>query len=256
MVSRGSGRPTEHARARPGAQPLRHPRRGRDPRAAGPPSARPGVRCRTIVAMSLRPLGRALRRIAGAFPVTVRGIGVAALCVASLRVWGYGSLDLVVFALAVTGLALLAISAAVVAAAALFLRGKRRTLPASWPARLEADRPLRTGLSLPALERLPLVAVDWSVAEPVGVACRVRREAGRAHEELTPSRRGIAAQVRRRFRVGDVFGLVRIAWERDEAASFAVLPATRGLRRLVWLRALASGEGIPHPAGRPEGDRM
>src|SRR5262249_27595572 len=74
------------------------------------PSARGRVRCRTIVAMSLRPLGRALRRLAGAFPVTARGIAVAALCAASLRVWGYGSLDLVVFALAVTGLSLLAIS--------------------------------------------------------------------------------------------------------------------------------------------------
>jgi len=206
--------------------------------------------------MSLRPLGRAARRLAGAFPVTPRGIGVAVLCGASLRVWGYGSLDLVVFALAVTGLALLALSALAIAAAALFLRGSRRTAPASWPARLEADRPLRTGLSLPALEQLPLVAIDWGVVEPAGVECRVRREAGRAFEELTPSRRGIATRVRRRLRVRDVFGLAGVSWEREEAVSFVVLPATRGLRRLVWLRALASGEGIPHPAGRPEGDRM
>lgn len=181
---------------------------------------------------------------------------MAVLCGASLRVWGYGSLDLVVFALAVTGLALLAIAVAVVASAALTLRGDRRTAPASWPARLEADRPVRTGLSLPALERVPLVALDWSVAEPSGFGCRVRSEAGRASEELTPTRRGIVQRVRRRFRVGDAFGLTRIRWEREEAASFVVLPATRGLRRLVWLRALASGEGMPHPAGRPEGDRM
>ena len=206
--------------------------------------------------MSLRPLGRAVRRLAGAFPVTARGIAVAALCAASLRVWGYGSLDLVVFALAVTGLALLAISLVVVGGAALYLRGERRSEPASWPARVEADRPVRTGLSLPALERLPLVALDWSVVEPAGVGCRVRGEAGRACEELTPSRRGIASRVRRRFRVGDAFGLARVAWEREEDATFVVLPATRGLRRLLWLRALASGEGIPHPAGRPEGDRM
>src|SRR5215510_12236791 len=105
MVSRG-GRAADRACPRPieGATAGAHPmglgsaRRGATPSPQGS-SARAGVRCRTIVAMSLRPLGRALRRIAGAFPVTLRGLGVAALCVASLRVWGYGSLDLVVFAL-------------------------------------------------------------------------------------------------------------------------------------------------------------
>jgi uncharacterized protein (DUF58 family) len=73
---------------------------------------------------------------------------------------------------------------------------------------------------------------------------------------VTPTRRCEATAIVRRFRVADAFGLARIAWEREAPASFVVLPAIRGLRRLTWLQALASGEGIPHPAGRPEGDRM
>jgi uncharacterized protein (DUF58 family) len=73
---------------------------------------------------------------------------------------------------------------------------------------------------------------------------------------VTPTRRCEALSLVRRFRVGDAFGLARIAWEREAPASFVVLPATRGLRRQSWLRAQASGEGIAHPAGRPEGDRM
>jgi uncharacterized protein (DUF58 family) len=188
--------------------------------------------------------------------VTPRGLLVGALCAGSLRVYGYGSLDLVVFALAVSGLALLALAVALVSAGAFTLRRADRSEPARFASRLEADRPIATGFSLPALGRVPLATLDWSWRSPSEVHCRVRVEAGRAREEVTPARRCEAASVRRRLRVGDVFGLARIAWERPAAASFVVLPAIRGLRRLTWLQALASGEGIPHPAGRPEGDRM
>jgi uncharacterized protein (DUF58 family) len=206
--------------------------------------------------MTLRPVGDALRRIGGAVPVTPRGLLVAVLCAGALRIWGYGRLDLVVFALAVTGLALLGIALALVAAAALHLRRASRAELARLPARLEADRPLRSGFSLPGLERLPLVALSWQWLQPAGVRCRAHSEDGRAHEEITPTARGEVHAVRRRFRVGDALGLARLCWEREEPAAFAVLPATRGLRRLAWLHAFASGEGLPHPAGTPEGDRM
>src|SRR5262245_8184430 len=206
--------------------------------------------------MSLRPLGVALRRLTDAVPVTPRGLLVAGLCALSLRVYGYGSLDLVVFALAVAGLALLGIAVVVVAASALFLRRGDRSEPARLAPRLEADRPLATGFSLPSLGRVPLATLDWAWRSPGDPHTRVRVESGRAREEVTPTRRCEAASVVRRFRVSDAFGLARVAWEREAAASFVVLPAVRGLRRLTWLQALASGEGIPHPAGQPEGDRM
>ncbi len=206
--------------------------------------------------MSLRPLGAALRRLADAVPVTPRGFLVAALCAGSLRVYGYGSLDLVVFALALSGLALLALAIALVSASALWLRRADRSEPARLAPRLEADRPLATGFSLPALERVPLATLDWSWRRPAEVRCRVRVEGARASEEATPTRRCEASAVARRFRIGDAFGLARIVFEVEAPASFVVLPAIRGLRRLSWLKALASGEGIPHPAGSPEGDRM
>ncbi len=206
--------------------------------------------------MSPQAFGAALRRLADAMPVTPRGLLVAALCAGSLRIYGYGTLDLVVFALAVAGLALLGIAVALVSGAALFLRRADRSEPASLAPRLEADRALSTGFSLPALERVPLATLDWSWSRPPGTRCRVHVEAGRAREGVTPTRRSETSAVRRRFRVTDAFGLARVAWERETAASFVVLPAIRGLRRLTWLQALASGEGIPHPAGRPEGDRM
>src|SRR5262245_41055057 len=135
MVSRG------RAGGAGGACPRRDGRATAPPRgrAVGPARSAPPAVSYHLVAMSLRPLGRALRRIAGVFPVTLRGLATAVLCAGSLRVCGYGSLDLVVFALAVTGLALLAIALAVVSGAALFLRGGRRSEPASWPVRCEAD---------------------------------------------------------------------------------------------------------------------
>src|SRR5262245_14195679 len=206
--------------------------------------------------MSLRPLGAALRRLADAVPFTPRGLLVAGLCALSLRVYGYGSLDLVVFALAVAGLALFGIAVALVAASSLYLRRGDRSEPARIASRLEADRPLGTGFSLPAFTRVPLVGLDWSWRRPPDARCRVRIEAGRAREEVTPTRRWEATAIVRRYCVADAFGLARLAWEREAPASFVVLPAIRGLRRLTWLQALASGEGVPHPAGKPEGDRM
>src|SRR5262245_27085147 len=248
-----AGRGREHA-------PRRHPaaRRGPTRSWGGTPTNRPqGAPAVSYdPLMSLRPLGAALRRIADAVPVTPRGLLVAALCAASLRVYGYGSLDLVVFALAVSGLALLAFAMTLVSASAFYLRRADRSEPARLAARLEADRPLATGYSLTSLERVPLATLDWSWRRPAEVRTRVRAEAGRASEEVTPTRRCEASAVARRFRVADAFGLARVAWEREAPASFVVLPAIRGLRRLTWLQALASGEGIPHPAGRPEGDRM
>src|SRR5262245_43091836 len=105
MVSWGGRAPIEHARRPPGAQPQRPAPRG--PRRGRTRGAPRRSRCRTIVAMSLQALVRPLRSLVGAFPLSARGLGVGVLCAGSLRVWGYGSLDLVVFALAVTGLALL-----------------------------------------------------------------------------------------------------------------------------------------------------
>jgi len=201
--------------------------------------------------MTRRALVRGLERQ----PLSGRGLGVAVLAAASLRVYGYGSLDLVAFTAGVGGLGLLALCALATAAAAWRLR--RRTLPeARGPLRIEAGVPVATGFALPTLDRLPLLTLDWTWVAPGAVEVRLAREDGLAREVVVARRRCRVGCRRRRFRVSDAFGLCRLAWERDEALPLTVLPAPGALRRLGALHARAGADGLSHPLGTPEGDRM
>ncbi len=197
------------------------------------------------------------RRLADLLPITLRGAGVALLAGLALWTYGYGSLDLVAFALGAGSLGLLALCALAVSLTGLLLA--RRPPPsarASTLARLEADSPIATGFALPALAGLPLVSLRWQWREPSGVECRPRLAGEQLLEEVVARRRALVPSLRRRFEVRDAFGLAAVAWERREPTPVAVLPAVRRLQRMPLLQSFAGADGLPHPAGRPEGDRM
>jgi hypothetical protein len=115
---------------------------------------------------------------------------------------------------------------------------------------------IRTGFELPALGWLPMVKVHWEWLWPTGVECRFRLRERRLLEEVVARRRGQVSSIRRRFTVFDAFGLSRVAWEREEPVALTVLPDAGRLRRMPVVQSMASAEGLPHPAGVPEGDRM
>jgi len=204
-------------------------------------------------ALALRS-GHRVRRYASALPLTARGAVVATLSALALWSYGFGSLDLILFEVGLTGLMLVALALLAVCVTALVLR--RRPLATSTALRMEAGSRVATGFSIPGLNRLPLVEVAWQWRTPASVEVRARRRGARLVEEVVAHRRLATALVRRRLVVSDVLGLARVGWTLEEQVPVIALPAIGRLRAAPVVQALATADGIAHPSGLPEGDRM
>ena len=188
-------------------------------------------------------------------PITWRGFFVALFSSLALWRFGYETLDLLLFVIGISGLVLVALSSVAVVWATLHLR-RRIDGGGLGTRRLEAGSPIRTGFQVPALARAPLVKVGWQWLEPSGVECRIRPQNRRLSEEVVARRRGRVGAIRRRFMVGDAFGLTAVVWERSDPGPLSILPHVGRLKNMPVLQPMAAAEGLPHPMGVPEGDRM
>lgn len=202
-----------------------------------------------------RRLRRAYTWVADRFPLTPRGTLVLALSLLSLWLLGIGSLDLVVFVAALAGLTLVTLGVLAVTITSLVLW--RRFRPDSTRSlTLEADSPIRTSFSAPALSFLPIIRLSWDWIDPAGVEVRQRIVGARLLEEVVARRRGVAGDITRRVIIGDVFGLACIRWKIKTPTGVTIFPNVGRLKNTPVVRSLSGGEGIPHPMGAPEGDRM
>jgi len=212
---------------------------------------------------TLRPMFT-LRGLAGLFPLTPRGV-VALLSVAlALRFFGYGAMDLLVFALGICALGILLACLFSVVGCGLVLQrriqremGKEsRSAPAPGKA-FEAGFPNLTGFSLPPVGPLPLVRLQWRWRFPDAIDSRVRiARDGRLEEEITPNRRCLSGHLTRRFEVIDVLGLCRYCWHAEQSRECYVLPRINSLNKLPLLHSLSAEDGMPRQSGEPVGDRM
>lgn len=198
---------------------------------------------------------RAIARVGQLLPLTARGVVVVVLSALALWPFGFGNLDLVLFIIGLLGLLLTALAVVLTVLQAVLYR--RRPKPASTPAlRLESGSLQSTGFSLPRLRRIPLVELTWYWRLPNGVLVRPRPRGSQLIEEIVAERRCLADGIERRFEVYDVFGLARSGWSRRESAPVLALPALGRLRAAPLVRALAAADGVAHPSGNPDGDRM
>lgn len=200
-----------------------------------------------------------LRQVLQRIPLTLRGALFGVAAATSLGLWGLERLDLLLLVVGATGVVTLFLATIVVLVAALWLRRRvesKETASDLAGGHLEAEIPRRTGFSLPALDRLPLLRIDWDWTSPEGVECRPRWRDGRWDEEVTPRRRTAGQRLERRFEVTDVLGLLRVRWTHHSETCFRVLPSVGRLRTAPVVQAFSAAEGISHPLGRPEGDRM
>ncbi|MEM7581983.1 MAG: DUF58 domain-containing protein [Acidobacteriota bacterium] len=194
------------------------------------------------------------RRAFDLFPLTWRGFFVALFSGLALWRFGYGTLDLLLFVIGISGLVLIVLSVLAVCGCSVYLR--RRIIGAPPPRRLEAGSRIATGFQVPALSWMPLVRLRWLWLEPLGVRCTTRLRGKLATEEVVAERRSLVSGVRRRITVEDAFGLSAVTWERSDAGPLTVLPDVGRLKNMPVLQPMASAEGLPHPMGSPEGDRM
>ncbi len=216
-------------------------------------------------------MGRWARRVVGWLPLTARGIAVLALSALALWPFGFGSLDLVLFVVGWVGVLLVGLTLTLVVTSGLWLRRRfRHVLAATADAtradgagsshtgglRAEAGTRVPTALLVPRLTKVPLVEVDWQWLSPKQVHVLPRARGKHLREEVVVHRRCAVESVLRRFEVADVLGLARIRWQAEQRMPAVVLPALGRLRANPVVRALASADGIAHPSGMPEGDRM
>lgn len=198
---------------------------------------------------------RLVRRAIDILPLTGRGLVAGLLCGLALKRWAFGELDLVLFVIGVAGLVLLGLAILLTCGAALFLSRKARSEERAL-LRLEAGYPVATGFRVPALDRLPLVQIRWQWLRPEGVEVTPRWRDRELVEEVTAAHRGRTSGIVRRMVVEDAFGLTRLAWRREDPMPTLTLPDVGALRRSAAVPSFAAAEGIHHPAGAPEGDRM
>jgi len=199
-------------------------------------------------------------------PLTMQGLVVVLIAVLALQRFGYGRMDLVVFALAVCALAIVSFSTIIVLLGGLILRNQlmhqleMRDLLQSRPARVqvEAGYPNDTGFALHTMPWLPLIGVSWEVMYPDAIETRnlLSDDEQEWEEQIRPLRRCRSTRITRRFTVRDVLGFSRFSWRFTQQGELLALPQAGRIKALPLLRSLTSEDGIPDPGGDPEGDRM
>jgi len=199
-------------------------------------------------------------------PLTMQGLVVVLIAVLALQRFGYGRMDLVVFALAVCALAIVSFSTIIVLLGGLILRNQlmhqleMRDLQRNQPTHIqvEAGYPNDTGFALHTMPWLPLIGISWEVMYPDAIETRNLLSADEQEweEQIRPLRRGRSNRVTRRFTVRDVLGFSRFSWRFTQPGELLALPQAGRIKALPLLRSLTSEDGIPDPGGNPEGDRM
>jgi hypothetical protein len=202
-----------------------------------------------------------LRRLLDFFPWTPLGLLTAGGSAATLYVYAFQKLDLILLVVGYAGAALPAVSALAVAVTALALKLGTKPDPAE-PARptgpllLETRTAFPTDFSLPSLWFAPLVQLSWTWEEPAGPRVDIARAHGRLLESVRMHERGLYRAVRRRILLEDVLGLSRVAIRLRETPELDVLPHPGALRHIPALTSMAGGDDLPHPLGVDEGDRL
>ncbi len=215
------------------------------------------------VSYVLDPVTALLQRLREHFPLTIQGVLALTVTLLALQVFGYGAMDLVVFALSVCALAIILFCLFCVIFGGLFqqLRVRKQMLIVGDSAavtRLEAGFPNETGFSLTDLAFFPLIKLSWKVIYPDQLQTRLRLtpDNRRLVEELIPIRRCRTTRIVRLFTVSDVLGFCRYSWRQSQAVEMLALPRCNSIKTLPILRSLTAEDGIPSPSGNPEGDRM
>jgi Protein of unknown function DUF58 len=190
------------------------------------------------------------------FPLTPLGLALSLGSYAALRVFAYAELDLVWLVTGYAALGIGTIAVLFVLPCAIVVSVRLRKNVAREALRLETQRPIASGYTLPALRFVPFVQLRWEYVEPHTQTLELRLQQGQLHEYVALAERGRHQAIRRRVFVQDPFGLARIALNHTELRELWVLPHLGGLSQLPSLTAPAGGTDFPHPMGLEDGDRL
>ncbi len=166
-------------------------------------------------------------------------------------------MDLVLWVAGVSGLGLCGLSWLAVGVVGLVLRLRwgRSAATRAATGRGEEGQAFATGALLPRWPPLPLLQVNVLWRRPAGAELRLEPAPQGQREWALLRRRGSFAGLEREVIVADLLGLAKVSWRGSDPAGLLVLP--RSLKApLPSLLETRSGEGLPYPQGKPEGDRI
>ena len=210
----------------------------------------------------IKGINQAWLYFAGLFPLTLQGMIALLLTTWSLSAYGYGAMDLVVFALAICALTILICCLFCTVGFGIFMQRRIRqqmNVDSSIPEAIdvEAGYPNETGFKLPTVRFFPLVRLGWKIVFPNAITTRTRvDQQDQLCEEIIPKRRCLSERVVREFFVRDVLGLCQFSWRMEQVVRCKALPKVSAVKQLPILRSLTAEDGIPNSSGNPEGDRM
>ncbi len=196
------------------------------------------------------------------FPFTLQGTFTLLAAGGALVILGYGSMDLVVFSLAVCALAIVGFCLISAIAGGMFIRHRlgKELQHDKWTstANVEAGFPNETGFTLPLLGYIPLVKLSWEIVYPDFVETRISTSPldQTLVEEIVPTKRCKTDHIMRQFTMSDVLGFSRYSWRQKQSLALLALPKTNTVKPLPLLQSLTAEDGIPNPSGDPDGDRM
>ena len=204
---------------------------------------------------------KSLLTLAGLFPLTPQGLTTLLVSSWALRTFGYGSMDLVVFALTISALTILI--SCLFCTVGFGLSMQRRIhremarLGPSEKVEVEVGYPNETGFSMPSATISPLVRLSWKITFPDSIETRTRLgEHKTLYEEVLPQKRCLTDLLIREFLVQDVLGLCQFSWRMSQKVRCQALPQLNAIKQLPRLRSMTAEDGMPNASGQPEGDRL
>ena len=205
-------------------------------------------------------------------PLTTVGVLVLAAAYGIDRWYGESEADFVLHAAALVAYGLVGFSLLMVSVvtAVLWLRLQGARDDGRGALQLESGLTAATGYTFPRFRMWPLVQVRLTWDEPVRVDIRTERSRDRRlptaqdsaearnfrwEEVVLPHLRGRYNCLRRRFLVGDIFGLTSVGLPRRSRRPVRVLPARAQFSATVLTHVVA-GDLVANPRGTTEGEML
>jgi hypothetical protein len=186
-------------------------------------------------------------------PITLLGLALLLAAYLTYEHYGIEEQDYVLAGAAVVAALLLALTIVMVLITSLLLKLRLRRIAPGSDLELVSGQRMATGFVYPPFRGLPLVQVELSWVVPHRVAVAVEPTRAGLAEVIEPAERGAYPAVRRRFTVGDIFGLSRFALECTERRPCRIRPQKAQVSSRV-LSQFSAGDAISHPSGPVEGE--
>ncbi|OIP40918.1 MAG: hypothetical protein AUK47_07380 [Deltaproteobacteria bacterium CG2_30_63_29] len=191
----------------------------------------------------------------GFFPLSLAGLMAFSLGYAAFVFFGKAESDYVLYAAGLIAMGIVAVDLFFVFLGFLWLLFSIRHRADEQPleGQLDAGTELATGFSLPTFVLWPFVEASMKWKQPHNVEVRLVSKGWRRRELITPTERGRIQEIRRTFKVHDIFGIASISFSKRWPAALRIAPQLSLLEAAIALRD-TSGDGYSHPSGKEEGE--